>query len=53
MEPHNSRNASSIYCATSLLQSSTLPTSEYLLFAYQAVWVLKSKVFGQESTAVK
>jgi hypothetical protein len=27
--------------------------SEYLLFAYQAVWVLKSKVFGQKSTVVK
>ena len=27
--------------------------SEYLLFAQQAVWVLKSKVFGQESTLVK
>ena len=25
---------------------------EYLLFAYQAVWVLKSKVFGQESTVL-
>ena len=27
--------------------------SEYLLFAYQAVWVLKSKVFAQKSTVVK
>ena len=27
--------------------------SEYLLFAYQAVRVLKSKVFAQESTVVK
>ena len=27
--------------------------SEYLLFAYHAVFVLKSKVFGHESTAVK
>ena len=25
----------------------------YLLFAQQAVWVLKSKVFSQESTVVK
>ena len=27
--------------------------SEYLLFTQQAVWVLKNKVFGQESTVVK
>jgi hypothetical protein len=29
-----------------------LHDSEYLVFAKQAVWVLKSKVFGQESTVV-
>ena len=28
-------------------------SSEYLLFAQQAVWVLKSNVFGQKSTVFK
>ena len=27
--------------------------SEYLLFSYQAGWVLKSKIFGQKLTVVK
>ena len=33
--------------------SKVICVSEYLLFAQQAVWVLKIKVFGQKSTVVK
>ena len=43
-------------CGNDFVAIATIATSlisEYLLFAKQAVWVLKSKVFGQESTEVK
>ena len=51
--PQISYYESKVFFTSIFIYVYVMITSEYLIFASQAVWVLKSKVSGQESTIVK